>query len=93
MTATAPMVAPAGVEPAGALAPGERLALRRIVATADLFEAGGGTWLLAPAPPELVDALAVVGAAGEDRELDEPVEDDDPREEIGDAEPSEPGEN
>ncbi len=80
MTAIAPMVAPAGVLPAGALAPDERLALQRIAATADLFEAGGGTWLLAPAPPELVDVLAVVGAADEDRELDEPVEDDGDRE-------------
>ena len=54
--------------------------LRQIVETADVFEAGGGMWLLAPAPPELVDVLAVVGAADEDRELDEPVEDDDPGE-------------
>ena len=43
--------------------------LRQIVATADLFEAGGGTWLLAPAPPELVDVLAVVGAADEIRDI------------------------
>ncbi len=55
-------------------------ALRRIVETADVFEAGGATWLLAPAPPELVDVLAVVGAADEDREPDESVEDDDPGE-------------
>ena len=55
-------------------------ALRQIIETADMFEAGGGTWLLAPAPPELVDALAVVGAADEDREPDDPVEDDDPGE-------------
>lgn len=55
-------------------------ALRQIIETADVFEAGGGMWLLAPAPPELVDVLAVVGAADEDRELDEPVEDDDPGE-------------
>ncbi len=80
MTANTPMVAPAGVVPAGALAPDERLTLRQIAATADVFEAGGGTWLLAPAPPELVDTLAVVGAADEDREPDEPVEDDDPGE-------------
>ncbi len=81
MTAITPMVVPAGVVPAGSLAPDERLALRQIVATADVFEAGGGTWLLAPAPPELVDALAVVGAADEDREPDDdPDEDDDPGE-------------
>ena len=54
--------------------------LRRIATTAHVFEAGGGTWLLAPAPPELVDVLAVVGTADEDRELDEPVEDGDPGE-------------
>ncbi len=52
-------------------------ALQQIVETADVFEAGGGTWLLAPAPPELVDTLAVVGAAEEDHEADAPVEDDD----------------
>ncbi len=54
--------------------------LRQIIETADVFEADGGTWLLAPAPPELVDVLAVVGAADEDRELDEEIEDDDPGE-------------
>lgn len=53
---------------------------RRIAESADVFEAGGGSWLLAPAPPELVDILAVIGAADEDAELDEPIEDDDPRE-------------
>ena len=99
MTAIAPMVAPAGVVPAGALALDERLALRRIAATADVFDAGGGTWLLAPAPPQLVDTLAALGAADEDREpddepeLDDPPEDDDPREPTGDREYSEPGEN
>ncbi len=40
--------------------------LRQIVATADVFAAAGGTWLLAPAPPELIDTLAVVGSADED---------------------------
>ncbi len=48
--------------------------LRQIVETADLFNAGGGTWLLAPAPPELVDTLAALGAVDEDREPDDPPE-------------------
>ncbi len=77
-------------------------ALRQIVATADVFNAGGGTWLLAPAPPELVDVLAVVGAADDDREPDDPPEfddlpdrpeDDDPWEDDGDSEPDDPGED
>ncbi len=55
-------------------------ALRQIAETADLFDAGGATWLLAPAPPELIDTLAVVGGVGEDREPDDPWEDDDPGE-------------
>ena len=73
-------------------------ALQQIAATADVFEAGGGTWLLAPAPPELVDTLAVVGAADEDREpddapeLDDRPEIDDPDEANGDQEPDEPDE-
>ena len=54
--------------------------LRRIVDSADLIEGGCGTWLLAPAPPELVDTLAVFEAANEDREPDDAPEDDDPGE-------------
>ena len=80
MTAITPMVAPAGVEPAGSPSPDERLALRQIVATADVFEAGGGTWLLAPAPPEVIDALAALGAGDEDWEPDDEPEDEDPGE-------------
>ena len=45
---------------------------------ADLIEAGGGIWLLAPLTPELLDALVVVGTADEDAEPDDPVEDDNP---------------
>ena len=63
MTAIAPMVAPAGVVPAGALAPDERLALRRIVATAHVFDAGGATWLLAPAPFEPLHASPLIQPA------------------------------
>ncbi len=74
-------------------------ALRRIAESADVFEAGGGTWLLAPAPPEIIDTLAALGAGDEDAEPDDapeiadPPEKDDPREADGDEEPSEPGEN
>ncbi len=65
-------------------------ALRWIADSADVFDAGGGTWLLAPAPPDLVDALAALGAADEDREpgdvpeIDDPPELDDPPEVNGD---------
>ena len=38
--------------------------LGQIVAMADLFEAGGGRWLLAPATPELVDTLAMISGPG-----------------------------
>ena len=55
-------------------------ALRQIAETADLFDAGGATWLLAPAPPQLVDTLAALGAADEDREPDDAPEIDDPPE-------------
>ncbi len=55
-------------------------ALRRIAESADVFEAGGGTWLLAPAPPEIIDTLAALGAGDDDHEPDEPVEDDEDRE-------------
>ena len=44
--------------------------LRRIAETADVFEAGGGTWLLAPAPVEDDDP----GEANGDREPSEPGE-------------------
>lgn len=54
--------------------------LRWIAESADVFEAGGRTWLLAPAAPELVDALAALGAGDEDRDLDDEPEDDDPEE-------------
>ena len=54
--------------------------LRQIVETADLIQAGHGMWLLAPAAPELVDALAALGPGDEDRESDHPPEDDDPGE-------------
>ena len=72
--------------------------LRQIAESADVFDAGGGTWLLAPAPPELVDTLAALGAEGYDREpddtpeVDDPTELDDPDEVNGDAEPDEPDE-
>ena len=54
--------------------------LRQIVAAAELFEAGGGRWLLAPATPELVDTLAAHGAGDEDAEPDDEPELDDPPE-------------
>lgn len=41
---------------------------------------GGGTWLLAQAPPELIDALVAIGIADEDLEPDDPMEDGDPGE-------------
>ena len=77
-------------------------ALRWIAESADVFEAGGGTWLLAPAPPQLVDTLAALGAAAEDREPDDEPElddlpdrpeDDDPWEDDGDSEPDDPVED
>ncbi len=73
-------------------------ALRQIATTADVFEAGGGTWLLAPAPPQLVDTLAALGAADDDREpddapeVDAPPEVGDHDEANGDQEPDEPDE-
>ena len=56
---------------AGKLGPDERKALRQIVATADLIEAGdGGPWLLVPTTPTLIGALAAFEADAEDREND-----------------------
>ena len=46
----------------------EQWALARIIATTDLIEVDGRPYLLTPAEPELVDALACVGAEGEDME-------------------------
>ncbi len=67
---------------AGKLGPDERLCLRHIVETADLIEVDGTTYVLAEAPPVLVDTLAQFETAGADREpyledeADEGKEDD-----------------
>ena len=56
-------------------------ALRQIIETADVFEAGGGTWLLAPVTTEMADTLAAFEAEAEDREndlCDEAQADDEP---------------
>lgn len=59
-------------------------ALRQIAESADVFQAGGGMWLLAPAPPELVNALD---------DLPDRPEDDDPLEDDGGREPDDPAED
>jgi len=59
-----------------------RDALRMIVETGDLTGGDGEAWLIVPATPALIDALAAFEAELAD------LEDDDPREEGADAEPS-----
>ena len=68
--------APYGVNPSSAIAgaitevtPVEKRALQLIVATAHIIDAGGGkVFLMAPAEPELIDALATIGTELEDLE-------------------------
>ena len=52
--------------------------MAEIADTADVLDVEGRAWLLVPASPWLIDALAAFGAEGEDREPgmdDEPSDD------------------
>ena len=55
-------------------------AIERLLADAEILRVGGMEYLLAPASPDVLDALAAVGVSAEDMEPDECREDDDPRE-------------
>ena len=46
----------------GRLAPRERKAMATIAESADLFTVEDKSWLLVPAPPWLIDTLAVFGS-------------------------------
>lgn len=64
----------------GGLAPRERKAMAAIAESADLLTIEDKSWLLVPAPPWLIDTLAVFGAECEDRE---PGLDDEPETDLG----------